>query len=420
MHVQKVLPVTLCIVFLLAMMVAPSFAQDEITLEIMHWDSRMVEGVAWWDEIVSGFEAAHPGVNIETNFIGFGQYLPTLQTRAAGEELPDVFFGHVMAAELGRAGLAVNYADIYEPEYFERFYPGPLRQFTFDEGAIYALPWTAQMFGIFVNDTIMTELGLEPPNTWDELIEMAPAINEAGYIPLTWGNAEGNVCPDFVLPLITQYGGDVYALDALTDPDVTWDSEPVVNGLALLQRLAEAGVFMPGINGVADDQARQIWFQSRGAMMFTGSWVPSIIEAEAPPEIVENYYVWKLPALTEDGIHWSGDGSGEGWVVNANSSNRDLALELVDYLLSDEVYAIHIAGAQNMPSMPSALDLVENPFVQEMTGWLETDGSNHILFGQGNWDALASVCSGILDSTVSPEDGAAQIQADILATRSRS
>jgi raffinose/stachyose/melibiose transport system substrate-binding protein len=404
----------------LVLLVSPVLSQDAVTLEIMHWDSRMVDGVEWWDEIVTGFESAHPGVDIQTNFIGFGQYLPTLEARTAGEELPDVFYGHVKAAELGRAGLAVNYAEIYEPEYFERFYPGPLRQFTFDDGAIYALPWTAQMFGIFVNDTIMTELGLEPPNTWDDLIEMAPTINEAGYIPLTWGNLEANVCPDFVLPIITQYGGDVYALDDLTDPEVSWDSEPVVNALAMVQRLSEAGVFIPGINGVADDAARQLFFQSRGAMMYTGSWVPAIIEAEAPPEIVENYYVWKNPALTEDGIHWSGDGSGEGLVVNANGANVDLALELVDYMLSDEVYAIHIQGAQNMPAQPSALQYVENESVQEMTGWLETDGSDHILFGQGNWDALSAVCSSILDGTITPEDGAAQIQADIMATRSRS
>jgi hypothetical protein len=55
-----------------------------------------------------------------------------------------------------------------------------------------------------------------------------------------------------------------------------------------------------------------------------------------------------------------------------------------------------------------------------MAGWLETDGADHILFGQGSWDAVSNVCSAILDGSMTPEDGAAQIQADVMATRSRS
>jgi ABC-type glycerol-3-phosphate transport system substrate-binding protein len=237
---------------------------------------------------------------------------------------------------------------------------------------------------------------------------------------LTWGNAEGSNCPDFVLPIITQYGGDVYKLDDLSDPDVSWDSEPVINALALVQRLAQAGVFVDGINGVTDAQATQLIYQDRAAMFFSGSWMPGTIATEAPPEFADSYYVAKTPALTADGVHWAGDGSGDGWVLNAQSPNYDLAVDFLTYLFSPDTYAIHIRGSQNMPSMPSALQYVDNAAVKEMTGWLDTDGTDHILFGQGSWDAVSGVCSAMLDGSMTPEDGAAQIQADVMATRSRS
>jgi raffinose/stachyose/melibiose transport system substrate-binding protein len=397
--------------------VAPVRSQQTITLHIMHWTDSMVKGTAWWDKIVSGFEAAHPGVTVESNFVAFAQYLPTLTSMSAGAQLPDVFFGHVMAAELGRAGLAVNYKDVFDDAFFKRFYPGPLRQFTFDKGAVYALPWTAQIFGIFSNDKIMKDLGLKVPDTWDQLIEMAPKIKQAGYVPVVWGNKARNVCPDFFLPLVTQNGGDVYALDDLTDPKVSWDSEPVKKALTLLDKLTKAGVFVDGINGIDEQQGQQIAYQGKAAMLYTGSWMPATIDAQAPEDFVKNYSVHKVPALTVDGVHWTGDGSGEGWVVSAKSPNKDLAVEFVKYLLSDEVYPIHIEGAQNMPSMPSALDKVKHPMVREMTGWLTTDGSDHILFGQGSWDAVANVCQGILDGSITPEAGAAKIQSDVMATR---
>ena len=53
-----------------------------------------------------------------------------------------------------------------------------------------------------------------------------------------------------------------------------------------------------------------------------------------------------------------------------------------------------------------------------MSGWIE-DGADHILFGAGSWDAVSNVCQGILDGTIEPADGAAQIQADIEAARAR-
>lgn len=418
MHVRKVLLVVLSLVLLLSLAIAPSIAQEPVTLRVMHWTDRMTNESEWWTAILDGFLETHPNVTIENNFVPFAQYLPTLEAMIAGEELPDVFFGHVKVAELGRAGLAVNYSDVLGEEFTSQFYPGPTRQFTFD-GNLYAVPWTSQMFGIFVNPAIMEEVGVEAPETWDELVEISAAINEAGYIPLAWGNQAANVCPDFVLPLITQYGGDVYALDDLSDPDVSWDSEPVVNALALLQRLAQNNVFMPGINGVTEEQGFQVWAQGRAAMFYGGSWYPGIIMEQAPEELASSYQVIKNPALTADDIHWSGNGSGEGWVVRADSPNTELALEFVQYLMSPEVYAQHITATQNMPSMPAGLEQVENPVVQEMTNWLSTDGANHILFGQGSWEAVSGVCSSILDGSTTPEEGAATIQAEVLATRAR-
>lgn len=394
-------------------------ATAQTTLRVMSWEPMQVAGTPWWDKITQGFEAANPGVTIETNFVTFNQYLTTLAAMTAGNSLPDLFYGHVKAAELGRAGLAVNYKDVVDEAFLKQFYPGPLRQFTFDDGAIYALPWTAQIFGIFVNDRIMKELGLTVPKTWDELIAMTPKIREAGLTPLAWGNLARNVCPDFFLPLVAQYGGDVYALDDLTAPGVSWDSKPVIDALALVQKLAKAGVFLDGINGIDERPAWQLTYQGKAAMLYTGSWAPAVFDAEATKDWLDNYSVQKVPAVTADGVHYTGDGSGEGWVIHAKGPNKDLAVEFVKYMFQPDVYDDHIAGLGGFPAMPSALDQVKDPKVQEMVTWMDTDGSDHILFGAGSWDSVSNVCQGILDGSIEPAAGAAQIQSDVMATRAQ-
>ena len=219
-------------------------ALADTTLHVMSWQPAYVAGTPYWDKTVAGFEAENPGVKVESNFVAFSQYLPTLTAMIAGDSLPDVFNGGTKTGELGRAGLLVNYKDVFDDAFFDQFFKGPLRQYTFD-GKPYGLADMAQDFGVFANDRIMKEVGLTVPNTWDELIADAPKFKAAGYIPLAWGNLTRNTCPDFFLPLVAQYGGDVYALDDHTAPGVSWDSKPVVDALGLLERLAKAGVFPP-------------------------------------------------------------------------------------------------------------------------------------------------------------------------------
>jgi ABC-type thiamine transport system substrate-binding protein len=87
---------TLVVLIVLALVVStvPAGAQDEkITLRVMHWTPTMTMESDWWRSIVEGFEAEHPNVTIESNFVAFEQYLPTLEAMIAGDELPDVFFG---------------------------------------------------------------------------------------------------------------------------------------------------------------------------------------------------------------------------------------------------------------------------------------------------------------------------------------
>ena len=55
------------------------------------------------------------------------------------------------------------------------FYPSALTALTYNEG-VYALPETQEFSVLFYRKDIMEELGLTPPNTWDELIAELPTI----------------------------------------------------------------------------------------------------------------------------------------------------------------------------------------------------------------------------------------------------
>ncbi|MCJ7703849.1 MAG: extracellular solute-binding protein [Anaerolineales bacterium] len=394
-------------------------APVEVTLTIQHWQPSLVEENApWWDEILRGFEAENPGVTVVNNFVPFGDYLTTLETQLAGDQLPDVFYGHVKAAEIGKAGKSIDLRTAFDQEFIDTFYAGPLSQFDFpnDEGGtnMYALPMDAQLFAFFVNPALMNELGLDAPVTWDDLIAMAPAIRDAGYVPLAWGNQAQNVCVDFILPIIQQYGGNVLGMDISGDG---WDSEETVNAFQLLSDLVDAGVLVDGINAVSEEQGRELAFHGRAVMLYGPNSNVGVISSDAPDEYASTYEIVKVPALTADGNHWTGDGSGNGWVV-ANGENQDLGVKFLEYFYSDAVYDKFITNSKRMPANSTSLDAIENENVKLMASWLD-DGADHILFGQGTWDAVANACQSVLDGSLTPEDAAGQVQADINATRGR-
>ncbi|HZS86196.1 MAG TPA: extracellular solute-binding protein [Chloroflexota bacterium] len=422
LHTSRRLMMLTSLLLVGAVLIAPAAtpasasATGTITLKIMHWNSQLSSQARWWTDILHGFTAQHPNVTIENQYVPFDQYLTTLESEAAANTLPDVMYAHVKAAELGRSGHTVDFKAVFPASFFKQFLAGPLRQFTFDNGKVYALPWDAQMFGLFVNDTIMAKLHLKPPQTWNDLIAMAPKIRAAGYTPLAFGTSDGG-CPDFFLPLITQYGGDVYGLDDLTKKGLSWNSAPVINAYSLLQRLSQAHVFLDGINGITAQQGEVLAYHGKAAMLFDGSF--SIPLVGAPASFAQHYSLAKMPALTPNGRHWAGDGSGDGWAVNAHSPNKALAVALMKYLFSPSVYRAFIKATQSFPSMPSAESAVTDAKVRQMISWVkEGDGTDHILFGKGSNDAVNNACQGVLNGSLSPQQAAAQTQKAVLTARS--
>lgn len=95
------------------------------------------------------------------------------------------------------------------------------RQYTLDD-SIYALPETMTYNVMFYRTDILEELGLEPPETWQELIEMLPTIqgnNLSVGIPSAAGSSTTSAAtsvmsntPDLSMyfTLLYQYGGDLY------------------------------------------------------------------------------------------------------------------------------------------------------------------------------------------------------------------
>jgi len=113
----------------------------------------------------------------------------------------------------------VNYAmrnaveDLTQFEDYEQvvapFYPSALTPVTYNDG-VYALPETQEFSVLFYRKDILEELGLTPPDTWDELIAQLPTIQGNNLsVGIPYPDIT-NVDMSVFNSLVYQHGGAIY------------------------------------------------------------------------------------------------------------------------------------------------------------------------------------------------------------------
>ena len=110
----------------------------------------------------------------------------------------------------------------------ERFMPSALEPFSFD-GGVYALPETQTFYMLFYRKDILAELGLEVPNTWEDVIHILPVLQKKnlnfGFPKVLVDGAVGLGLPVYATFLF-QNGGSLYTANG---SKTLLDSKEAVN-----------------------------------------------------------------------------------------------------------------------------------------------------------------------------------------------
>lgn len=147
------------------------------------------------------------GIKVNVNVIPAGALDPNspsvLLLSAAAGKAPDITFGSRtdLPVEFAIRGGALNLNTF--PDYKEvakRFRPGALIPYKY-KGGDYALPETQSFQMLFYRKDILNQYKLKPPQTWDDVIDMLPTLQQYGMNFYYNGG---------FTPFLFQHGGDYY------------------------------------------------------------------------------------------------------------------------------------------------------------------------------------------------------------------
>ena len=255
----------------------------------------------------------------------------------ASGDTPDIATGinYSIPFELGTRGALVDLTkfDNYK-EVFGRYSEGILVSSVIGNG-FYSLPETMNFYVMFCRTDILEKLGLEPPDTMDDLIGMMTDLQMRG-LNVYYQTASMLVMRNFhgTTPLIFQNGGELYGDTAL---DIGLDSEASVEGFTELTELFTLYDFPKDIPNFYQH------FRNGDLPIGIADFNSYNLILNAAPEIANSWNIALVPGVVDEEtgeVYRYMSGGAESMVMfTSNDEREQKAWEFMDWWSSTETQA---------------------------------------------------------------------------------
>ncbi len=242
------------------------------------------KGISWEDIAVAGG--------------GGEQAMTALRARVAAGDIPTAV--QMLGFDIldwAPEGVLANLNSVADANNWNAVIPNALQKFSKYNGQWISAPVNVHSVNwIWANKAIFDELGLLPPQTWDELMSVAKRIKNAGYIPIAHG---GQAWQDATIfdSLVYAVGGIDFYTRAMIDLDPNALTSP---------QMQEVFNRLRSIRGLVDDNfsgrdwnlATAMVIEGKAGMQIMGDWAKGeFITANKVPE--QDFLCFRFPDTQE-------------------------------------------------------------------------------------------------------------------------
>ena len=262
------------------------------------------EGQAF-QAVLDGFKEQNPDVTV--SYKAAQDPATVLSTAIEGGNPPDV-------AALSNPGLMRDFAgrdaikpiDFAKPTLEENYAQSWIDLGTVD-GTLYGVFFKAVNKSlVWYNASVFEDAGVEPPETWDDLVAAGDTLKQFGVPAYSIGGADGWTLTDlFENIYLRSAGPEKY--DQLTNHEIPWTDPSVKTALTEMAKILGDEENLGG----GRSQALQTDFPGsvtqvftdppKAAMVFEGDFVAGVIKAETQAEAGTGYDVFDFPSIGDAG-----------------------------------------------------------------------------------------------------------------------
>lgn len=393
-------------------------AAADTTVKWLHIEVDPAQ-VKIWEEIARAYEAAHPGVKIEMQFLENEAYKAKLPTILQSKDRPHIIYswaGGVLKAQV-EASVLEDITDQVKG-YSDTIAPAALAAFT-QNGRVYGLPVALSQVGFLYNKQLMAKASVDPGKikTWDDLLSAVKALKAAGVTPIVVGGADKWPLHFYWTHLAVRIGGKTAFDAALRGENGGFEGETFQKAGVLFKQLVDLQPFQNGFLGLKNPQAVGYFGDGKGAMMLAISSVYQQQRVLAADKV----------GLGDDKIGWFDfpvvpGGKGEptdtlggitGWLVTKGAPKE--AADFLKFFISKDVQTRLAAGNFLVPVVKGGEAGLKSAFMRQIADNLAKSNYHQNFYDQSLGPSVGRVVNDvtaeIAGGSMTPQQAATAIQA---------
>lgn len=406
---------------LLASSLVPMAVRADTTVRLMHVDANP-KNVAVWRGIADRYEALHPGVKIDLQFLENESFKAKLPTLLQSNDAPDLFYswsGGVLKAQF-KAGAVQDLTKAMQADngaWAKSYKPAALHGVTID-GRVLCVPYKMSVIGFFYNKPMFEKAGVDAGaiKTWSDLIGAVKKLKAAGITPIAGGGGDKWPLHFYWSYLALRLGGEEGFKQAKAGEGGGFTAKPFVAAFEDLRQLGELEPFQPGYLGTRWQDTVALFGNGRAAMLLSFDDTANRQKAAATdgkgiPR--ENLGIFTFPVVSGGAGDPSDTFGGVNcWAVSRNASAA--AIDFARYLTSRESEETMAATGMLIPAAAGADAALKDPIVQSFANRLGESKFHQIYLDQDLGPSVGRVVNDMTVEVVSgstkPAEAAKQIQ----------
>jgi xylobiose transport system substrate-binding protein len=320
-------------------------------------------------------------------------YRDKLHVSMGSNNKPDVFYnwGGGSIRTYARDGLLEDLTPYFEddPAWKDKFIPSVLDAGMID-GKYFGVPARGmQPIILFYNKQVFSDLNVQPPTTWTELLTVVDRAKSNGIIPFAL--AGGDPWTELVWPeyLVDRIGGPEVFERVAAGEQNAWRDPAITRSIDMIRDLVDRGGFGDSFASVRWDGAGASTLIARGqaAMHLMGSWEYTN-QVLNEPEYAKNNQGFTAFPMVEGGV---GDAKAivgnptNYFSVSKSSQQLDAAIKFLKDEMASTAYVDQWLEAGDVPAttgLEAQMDKAADPAFAEMVYNMVTEAPTFQL----SWD----------------------------------
>lgn len=300
--------------------------ENKVTLGVL--TGRAIDRSVY-TEMLSRHSAAQPGVIFDHVVADDKGYKSEIRNWLNSHRV-DISYGQAgtQLCSLAAEQLISPLDEFWHSNKLDSRFSGSFRQAVSCSGQVYGIPLSYYYWGFFYKKSVFKKYNIDPPQTWEQLLEISSKLKEVGIKPFSIGTKNHWPSAAWFDYLNLRLNGLEFHISLLKG-EQSFDDARVRNVMRYWKDLLDNNNFIENKEEIDWLQSMPYVYRELSGMILTGSFLANII----PQNMRDDFGFFRFPII-KPSIPIYEEVPTDVYILNSLSANKKAAIELLKFASS--------------------------------------------------------------------------------------